>query len=182
MNLLSSWCWNWADFIITIVGSLLGFLFAILATIGANKLIRSAQRKSIKKEIISELNNEKSEENKLKIINLIKDGKCKDHKVLELPHIERLIYTNEMQLVSNLSWYNDIMNLHSRLLGINKWFAIKSDYYFNNIIQFIPKNGSVPDNNENKIYQSLGEAIAEEVEKKYFDYILEILKKMQEGN
>ncbi len=176
--LSTAWEWNWSDFAITVIGSLLGFAFAILSAWGANKWIEKAQRNSIVKLIKKDLTEWGRQDIQNQTLQKIKTGMDIGHKILSLTPVEQLAATNQLILISNEKWFNDLMELFATMNEINKWYEKKSDYYFDNLLKLNTDNDLV-NNEEQQTYQALCVTIADETQKQFFAKIPRILNAMQ---
>ncbi|MDE6550210.1 MAG: hypothetical protein K2M44_01750 [Clostridia bacterium] len=178
-DLLSvAWSWQWADFVIAVVGSLFGFMFAILAAWGANKLIENSQRKDIIKLIKEDLELLDNDSIQTQTIEKIKEGTDIGHIILSLPHLERLVSTNQLILISKQKWFNEIMQLFSAMNEINKWYEKKSNFYFDNLLKLRLIDGRQQNNVETVTYQALCATIADEAKNNFYSKISYILKIM----
>ena len=179
-NLLAAiWEWQWADFVIATIGSLLGLFFAILSAWGANKLLEKAQCKNIVKKLSTELYSFSNDEvKKGEIVEKIKIGEDIGHKIISIPYLEQLFATNQILLISKQQWYYDLVELMNTINDINQWYGIKADYYFENIIETTKIKGEWQENYKTKVYLTLCNILAEQVESVFYQQTINLFNKI----
>lgn len=182
MNFLlaSEFVWNWADLVVTALGSLLGFASAIFATLLAVLLIKHFDRNALKKELLQEFKEYATDENKEEISGILADGDDLSRKIVDLPKFERAFSENRISLLLKEKYYDDLMELRSVIDDINHWYSARADYYVQNVIKVQrDKNGERKNNQETEIYEALCDMINQTIQSELFDSLKALANKME---
>lgn len=154
------WEWQWSDFVITVIGSLLGFFFAILASYGMNCAVDRNKRRDIKSKIKKELNT--AQEKKDKIIDDIGSGEL-GYCALSLPYLEGIIKTNEISLLTNEPWFDEMINLFNLVEELNNWYKARTDFFMHNL-QAVTKDN---DSAEGRFIKNIATELSKSVQAVY---------------
>lgn len=132
------WEWQWSDFVITVIGSLLGFFFAILASYGMNWAVDRSKRRDIISKIEKELKTARGKKDKI-IDNIGSDEL--GYSALSLPYLEGIVKTNQISLLTNEPWFDGMMDLFNLVEEFNNWYKARTDFFMRNVQEIMNDKG-----------------------------------------
>lgn len=158
--------WNWADFVITIIGSFLGIICAILATILANVIIDLKRTRKIVFRIRKDLKNFIMKKDYESVKCFVESGYISYNNLIELPYLEEIISSLDLSIAKKNS-FSKLTELYLNITMINKLYLSRTEFFMAHFSNIDIRQDKSKYNVETKIFIDLGDEIVKSYDRFY---------------
>ena len=126
------WVWSWADLVITVIGSFLGFFSAILAAFFTNWIIDLKHRRSVINKICLDIKTHLEKNSADSVKENIESCDIQYGTFVNIPYLEQVITYSNLKTYKKLTVYNELVELHLIINSLNSLYAARTEFFMKN--------------------------------------------------